>query len=156
MNNSNYNFIVIYSNNDPGTKIILNCYKKKLDKKKNKLFQSIRFENFLCLLKNAQFIIGNSSSGIYEAPMVGVPTINIGNRQYKRSKIKAIKNIEIEDLNNLSLNSFLKRYKKNKRSIYGDGRTAEKLLKIIETNSFWKISRQKYFSDISNVFKKTK
>lgn len=156
VNNSNYNFIVIYSNNDPGTKIILNCYKKKLDKKKNKLFQSIRFENFLCLLKNAQFIIGNSSSGIYEAPMVGVPTINIGNRQYKRSKIKAIKNIEIEDLNNLSLNSFLKRYKKNKRSIYGDGRTAEKLLKIIETNSFWKISRQKYFSDISNVFKKTK
>ena len=156
VNNSNYNFIVIYSNNDPGTKIILNCYKKKLDKKKNKLFQSIRFENFLCLLKNAQFIIGNSSSGIYEAPMVGVPTINIGNRQYKRSKIKAIKNIEIEDLNNLSLNSFLKRYKKNKRSIYGDGRTAEKLLKIIETNSFWKISRQKYFSDISNVFKKIK
>ena len=156
VNNSNYNFIVIYSNNDPGTKIILNCYKKKLDKKKNKLFQSIRFENFLCLLKNAQFIIGNSSSGIYEAPMVGVPTINIGNRQYKRSKIKAIKNIEIEDLNNFSLNSFLKRYKKNKRSIYGDGRTAEKLLKIIETNSFWKISRQKYFSDISNVFKKIK
>ena len=88
--------------------------------------------------------------------MVGVPTINIGNRQYKRSKIKAIKNIEIEDLNNFSLNSFLKRYKKNKRSIYGDGRTAEKLLKIIETNSFWKISRQKYFSDISNVFKKIK
>ena len=51
VNNSNYNFIVIYSNNDPGTKIILNCYKKKLDKKKNKLFQSIRFENFYAFLK---------------------------------------------------------------------------------------------------------
>ena len=76
------------------------------------MFQSIRFENFLTLLKNAQFIIGNSSSGIYEAPMLGVPTINIGSRQFRRSKIKAIKNFEIENLNDFSINQFLKRYKK--------------------------------------------
>lgn len=150
INESAFNYIVIYSNNDPGTNLILNTYKKKLDKKKNKLFPSIRFENFLTLLKHAEFIIGNSSTGIYEAPMLGVPTINIGSRQFKRSKIKAIKNIEIENLKKFSIERFLKSYKKTKQKLYGDGNTAKKFLKIISTKKFWKTSTQKYFSDIKN------
>ena len=154
INNSSFNYIVIYANNDPGTNVILNCYKNKLNKYKNKLFQSIRFENFLTLLKNAQFILGNSSSGIYEAPILGVPTINIGSRQFKRSKIKAIKNLEIEDLKDNKIEQFLKKYKKTKIKLYGDGNTAKKFLKIIMKQKFWKISSQKYFSDISNVIKR--
>ena len=78
----------------------MDCYKKKLNKKKNKLFRSIRFEYFLTLLKNAKFILGNSSTGIYEAPIFGVPAINIGSRQFKRSNIKAIRNLEIHELKN--------------------------------------------------------
>ena len=154
VNNSPENFIVINSNNDPGTQIILNCYKNKLNRKKNKLFQSIRFENFLTILKNAKFLLGNSSAGIYEAPLFGVPTINIGSRQYKRSNIKAIKNIEIDDLNNQTINNFINKYKKNKKQIYGNGKTAEKFVNIIKKKSFWKISSQKYFSDISIKQKK--
>ena len=154
INKSPVNFIVIYSNNDPGTKIILDCYKKKLIKKKNKLFQSIRFENFLSILKNAKFIIGNSSSGIYEAPIFGVPAINIGSRQYKRSKNKAIKNLEINQLNNSVVDNFIRKYKKIKKPIYGNGKTAKKFLKIVQKNSFWKISSQKHFSDISNLNKR--
>ena len=154
VNNSPENFIVINSNNDPGTQIILNCYKNKLNRKKNKLFQSIRFENFLTILKNAKFLLGNSSAGIYEAPLFGVPTINIGSRQYKRSNIKAIKNIEIDELNNKIINNFINKYKKNKKQIYGNGKTAEKFVNIIKKKSFWKISSQKYFSDISIKQKK--
>ena len=145
VNNSPENFIVINSNNDPGTQIILNCYKKKLNRKKNKLFQSIRFENFLTILKNAKFLLGNSSAGIYEAPLFGVPTINIGSRQYKRSNIKAIKNIEIDDLNNQTINNFINKYKKNKKQIYGNGKTAEKFVNIIKKKSFWKISPKIFF-----------
>ena len=148
VNNSSDNFIVINSNNDPGTKIILNCYRKKLNKKKNKLFQSIRFENFLTLFKNAKYILGNSSTGIYEAPIFGVPAINIGSRQYKRSNIKAIKNLEIDDLNSFNIEHFINHYKKTKRKIYGNGKTAEKFVEIIKRKSFWRISTQKYFSDI--------
>ena len=154
VNESAENFIVINSNNDPGTQIILDCYKKKLDKKKNKLFQSIRFENFLALLKNAKFILGNSSTGIYEAPIFGVPAINIGSRQFKRSNIKAIKNLEIHELNNYVIENFIKNYKKTKKRVYGNGKTAEKFVKIINKNSFWKISSQKYFSDITIKSKK--
>ena len=66
INNSKKNFIIIYPNNDPGSNIILDCYKKISDK--NKIIKNMRFEYFLSLLKNAKFIIGNSSSAIYEAP----------------------------------------------------------------------------------------
>ena len=41
----------------------------------------MRFEYYLTLLKNSSFIIGNSSSGIMEAPYYGVPTIDLGSRQ---------------------------------------------------------------------------
>ena len=50
----------------------------------------MRFEFYLTLLKNSNFIIGNSSSGIMEAPYYGVPTIDLGTRQKNRAKIKSI------------------------------------------------------------------
>ena len=145
INNYNLNFVVIYSNNDPGTKIIINNYKKKLVKKKTKLLKSMRFESFLSLLKNAKFIIGNSSSGIYEAPLLGVPCINVGNRQHKRVKSTSIKNIQINELNEQKIKSFLQSFKKSNKIIYGKGNTAKKILNILKNKNFWKISNQKYF-----------
>ena len=44
----------------------------------------MRFEYFLTLLKNALAIVGNSSAGIREAPVYGVPVVNIGTRQMNR------------------------------------------------------------------------
>ena len=83
---SNRNYLLIYPNNDPGSKTIISNYKLKFRKLKNvKIFRSIRFEYFLTLLKNSFCIIGNSSSGVREAPFYGVPTIDLGNRQKNRA-----------------------------------------------------------------------
>ncbi len=152
INDFKTNFIVIYSNNDPGTKQIINIYKKKLNKKTTKLFRSIRFENFLTLLKNSKFIIGNSSAGIYEAPVFGVPTINIGNRQHNRAKTSLVKNLKIDDLKIQKVRKYLQNYKIKKISFYGYGGTDIKFLNQIKKKSFWNISNQKYFSDITNIF----
>ncbi len=151
INNYQLNFLVIYSNNDPGTNIIINAYKKKINKKKSKIFRSIRFENFLTLLKNSKFIIGNSSAGIYEAPVLGVPTINIGNRQHKRIKSNLIRNMNIKKLNTAKIGSYLKKFKKKRISFYGYGGTDKKFLKELTKKSFWRISKQKYFADIPNM-----
>ena len=99
VNYYNQNFVIIYPNNDLGTEIIIDSYKKLLKTGKNKIFESLRFERFVSLLKNSKFIIGNSSSGIYEAPVLGVPTINIGESQHKRLNSRAIKNLKIESFN---------------------------------------------------------
>ena len=85
---SKLNFVIILPNNDLGSNII---YDEILKLKKNnnfKIIKSMRFEFYLTLLKFSQFIIGNSSSGIIEAPYSNTFCINVGSRQNKRiSKI---------------------------------------------------------------------
>ena len=49
--------------------------------------------NDIAVLKNADAIIGNSSTGIREAPVYGVPTINIGSRQMNRFNYESIINV---------------------------------------------------------------
>ena len=55
-----------------------NCY----------LFDSLGSRKYLSMLAGCKVVIGNSSSGIYEAPAFRIPTINIGNRQNGRVKAK--------------------------------------------------------------------
>ena len=109
--------------------------------------KNLRFESFLTLLNKSRFIIGNSSSAIYEAPVFGTPSINIGDRQNKRINSKVIKNFEIDNLDASKLYNFLKSYKPAKKNFYGYGESDKKFLKIFLKENFWKISRQKFFSD---------
>ncbi len=149
LENFNKKIIIIYPNNDPGSNQIINVY-NKLKNKNFKVLKSLRFESFLTLLKNSDFIIGNSSSAIYEAPMFNVPSINIGDRQHKRLKLSTIKNYEIKDLDKYEVIKFLKSYKKTKKNIFGKGNSDKKFIDILTKKSFWKISKQKFFSDGSN------
>ena len=144
----NQNFLVIYPNNDPGSSIIIDCYKKN-NNKKFKILRNMRFEYFLSLLKNADYILGNSSSAIYEAPMLSTPAINIGDRQYKRLKSKMIKNIAIDDLNEKVVHNFIKKYKPIKKFFYGNGNSDKKFLNIILKKNFWEIAKQKFFSNLN-------
>ena len=139
-------FIVIFPNNDPGSKIITECY-KQLPKNNFKTLKSLRFEHFLTLLKYAKYIIGNSSAAIYEAPILSTPAINIGERQHKRIKSKVIKNFDVESLNKKRLYNFLDKYQTSKKKYFGGGDSSKKFLKILLKKSFWKIPTQKFFSE---------
>lgn len=147
---SKQNYIVIYPNNDLGSDIILEEYKRfeKLDN--FKVFPSLRFEYFLVVLKNAKFMIGNSSAGVREAPYYQIPTINIGNRQNNRVKSNTIKTIDFkkEDIDN-SIIEALKSGKVEKDVDFGDGNSDKKFFELLNTDSFWKISNQKQFKDIN-------
>jgi UDP-N-acetylglucosamine 2-epimerase (hydrolysing) len=144
------NFIVIRSNNDYGYKEIEEAYKNLAGNKNFKWFPSIRFESFLSLLKNADFIIGNSSAGIREAQYFNVPAINIGTRQKNRSKSNHIVNINpeidevinaIKNLKNLDVASGLK-------LDFGVGNSGELFLKTLNSPEFWKIPIDKTFIDL--------
>lgn len=147
---SNQKYIVIYPNNDLGSIEILNEY-KRLEKSKNiKIFPSLRFEYFLKLLKNAKFIIGNSSAGIREAPYYNVPTIDIGTRQNNRAKIDSIVHCDykkesiLESIKKISFTNKIKKYKNS----FGDGNSDKKFFKILQTEKFWNINHQKQFQDL--------
>ena len=75
--------------------ISFNFIQKLKKHKRFKILPTIRFEYYLTLLKNSEFIIGNSSSGVREAQVYGIKAINLGNRQNNR----IIKNRLVKNLN---------------------------------------------------------
>ena len=146
-------FVMIYPNNDLGSNIIIKCLKKLKKNSNFRIFPSLRFEYFLTLLKHSEYIIGNSSAAIREAPFYGIPTINIGTRQNNRSSSNSIINIDCNKTK--ILNSITKTLKKeiiknsfNKEFEFGSGNSDKNFLKILNKKSFWKTSHQKFFQDL--------
>lgn len=140
-------FVVILPNNDIGSDFILEEYKKLEINSNVKLFPSLRFEYFLTLLKNAKCIIGNSSCGIHEAPIFGVPTINLGTRQKNRYSCDSIFNvsesfIQIQKIFDSLPDHFSPNYK------YGKGNSAELFLEVLKSKSLWETNLQKEFVDL--------
>jgi GDP/UDP-N,N'-diacetylbacillosamine 2-epimerase (hydrolysing) len=84
-------FFLSYPNNDIGNDKMIELL-KKYSKKNNHftLRKSFGHVNYLSMLKNVDFIIGNSSSGILEAPIFKTATINIGKRQLGRIRTNSI------------------------------------------------------------------
>ena len=148
LNKSNINYVIVYPNNDHGSKFILDEVLKLKRKKNFKIFPSIRFEYYLTFLKNSMFVIGNSSSGIMEAPYYGVPTINLGDRQKNRLRSNLIKNIKFNEKSILTSIKFFKNRKFSHQKYFGKGNSANKIIKLLKTNKIWKISNQKNFIDI--------
>lgn len=91
---SERNYVVIMPNNDRGSETIRSALKKLEPNKRFRFFDSVPLEKFLALLKHADFIIGNSSAGVREACVYGVPAIDVGTRQNNRYNPNAIRNIQ--------------------------------------------------------------
>lgn len=144
---SQSNYVVIFPNNDLGSKFIIDFYEELTNNDSFKVFPSIRFEYFLTLLKSADFIIGNSSAGIREAPYYGIPTINIGTRQENRALHSHIINVGYgtdEILN--AINSDLIKTSVDAKS-FGSGNSAELFLNSLSSKEFWELNHQKQFRD---------
>ena len=146
---SGRNYVVINPNNDVGSSVILSGYKEFENKPQYRMFPSIRFENFLVLLKNSDFIIGNSSAGIREAPYYNVPTINIGTRQSGRSVREDIIHCGYEKEAILKAIEQLDQYVPVQHDEhFGAGNSSEQFMALLRTPSFWSISKQKCFNDL--------
>jgi UDP-N-acetylglucosamine 2-epimerase (hydrolysing) len=147
--NDTHNYIVIYPNNDLGSQSIINAYKSFKDNKRFRIFPSIRLEYFLTLLKNAQFIIGNSSVGIREAPYYGIPIINIGTRQQNRAIHADIINVDY-DMKSISaaLKNIVRHQVNKTKTDFGEGNSAKLFLEAMLNQDIWEINHQKQFREL--------
>lgn len=135
----NTNFFFSQSNADPGAKIISILAKKFVKNNSNRsiFFKSLGQLKFLSLMKHSDVLIGNSSSGLLEAPTFKKPVINIGSRQKNRlSSLNIlnclpIKKKIIEVIKKSLSNNFQLKIKKTK-SAYGNGGASKKTIKILK------------------------
>ena len=148
---SEHNFIVIYPNNDAGSEFILEQYRRLNEHPRFRVFPSIRFEHFLTLLKSADYLLGNSSCGIHEAPYYGVPMVNVGSRQNNRALTNDI--IDVPD-NKEAILAGIKEASQLELepiSLNGKGESAKLFLDVVSNSDFWGNSTQKSFVDLSLV-----
>ena len=143
--------IVIYPCSDQGYEGVIKSIEKNQKKsKKIHVYRSIDSFDFLGILNYCQTFIGNSSSGIIEAPYFYKPFVNLGERQNNREKDINVINAEYNSNDivkkiKLSVNKkFRKKLSKSNR-VFGDGDSCDKIYTYlsklkIDKNSFKKSS----------------
>ena len=131
----NLNKIWILPNNDAGSNSIRRGLLKER-KSDTFVFDNLNRDDYLALLKNCLAIVGNSSSGLLEAPTFKTPAVNIGRRQNNRLQGKNVINCEY-DFHKLKEAIKVAISKSFKISIsdcvnpYGEGNSAQKILKTL-------------------------
>jgi len=123
-------------------------------------FASLGSIRYLSALKFCTMVIGNSSSGLLEAPSFGVPTVNIGDRQKGRLQSSSVINCiakasAIENAITKALNSEFTKIVQTTVNPYGDGETSIKVIEILKAYLLQnKINLKKQFYNIDfEVFK---
>lgn len=140
---------MIYPNNDLGSEVILNAYRTLADETRYRLYPSTRFEYFLTLLKNADFMIGNSSAGVRETSIYGIPAIDVGTRQKGRYSTEYSQNIQhvSEDKDEiLQAIEHIEDFRKQ-GALFGKGNSTKQFLEIVHDKNIWEHGIQKVFID---------
>jgi len=145
---SSRNFVVIYPNNDAGSDVILKRVLQLSQNPRFRLIPSMRFEYFLTLLKHARAIVGNSSAGICEAPVYGVPTVNVGTRQLNRFLYPSIMNVA-DDAGAIARALANLPQAVPPSLHFGKGNSAALFVSHLATRELWMTPRQKLFRELS-------
>lgn len=132
--------IVTYPNSDSGSYEmikVIQTFEKRFDF--IKAFKTLPRDIFVNLQRKAALLLGNSSAGILEAPFLGLPVVNVGNRQKQRQHSENIifvphdKEQIKKAVNKAIFDDAFKKLCKNCSNPYGDGYSGERITKIIAT-----------------------
>ena len=152
MNDSpDFFYLITGANSDAGGDYINNCLQDFAEANSNTLFvQNLGMKRYLSAIKYASFVMGNSSSGIIEAPVIGTPTVNIGDRQKGR-----IRGYSIIDCNPQKDDIIFAMKKAmdigvlNLPNVYGKGDTSARIAEQIKDTLIKGIDMKKSFYDLS-------
>ncbi len=158
-------FLITKANSDAGGRQINELLEgETADEPNMKLVASLGMKRYLSAVKHAQFVFGNSSSGMIEAPALGVPTVNIGDRQQGRIMAESVIGCEpersamiaaMDQALRLSERIRVDRQLRERLRVenpYGDGHTSEKIMAVLE--QYMKLDRidlKKKFYDLPDL-----
>lgn len=128
--------IIILPNNDAGS----NGVKRAIQEYREGeyyMYANLKREDYLGLLKNTRCIVGNSSSGLLEAPTFKIPAVNIGRRQNMRFRGINVIDVPFEEdrvieaIAKAMSSKFRKYLEENCVNPYGDGHSSERILDLL-------------------------
>ncbi|MFH2135431.1 MAG: UDP-N-acetylglucosamine 2-epimerase [Pseudomonadota bacterium] len=147
-----YQIILTYPNADNGGRAIIPLLQEYAQHQAERVLAipSLGFKRYLSAISNASAVVGNSSSGIIEAPSFGIPTVNIGTRQLGRIAADSVahcgaSSAEIAETLQKVLAPEFAYICKNTLNPYGQGNASSIITKELESRP---VTIQKHFFDI--------
>lgn len=147
-------FIMTKANADQNGRIVNRMMEEYAAARPNVIcFSSLGMSRYLSALKYAAMVIGNSSSGLIEAPSFGIPTVNIGDRQKGRLRAQSVIDCEpereairkaMEKAGSVKFQEICK----NVSNPYGDGRATKRIVDAVFRMFERPIDLKKKFYDL--------
>ncbi len=140
------------SNADEGGRAINSLIDKTVREEPDRkfVFSSLGSLNYLSLLKASDVAVGNTSSGIIEAPSLGVPTVDIGDRQKGRIRADSVVSVD-NDAGSIirgirtALSDEHKNISRKSVNPYGDGRAAERIAEVLSRFDLERGTRKNFY-----------
>lgn len=137
INDLNYKAFWFWPNVDAGSDGTSNGIRsfRELKQPENiHFFKNMEPLDFLRLLKNSKALIGNSSTGVRECSYLGVPVVNIGNRQHRRMRAENVTDVPYDrDQISSAIQIAIKSDRYIRSEIYGSGNSGDKIAEILAT-----------------------
>lgn len=154
VNTPDINYICTKANADVGGMVINEMLKEAADAYDNiYLYSSLGQIRYLSLMQDAAFVLGNTSSGIGEAPIFNTPTVNIGDRQKGRIRAESIIDCVTDEesiisaINKARSDEFLKKIE-NMTNPYGNGNASKQIVNILKDRLNSNPDLKKSFYDV--------
>lgn len=129
--------VIIYPNNDAGSEDIITEIERHRGKLCTHIFPTLPHLQYVSLLKHADVLIGNSSSGIIEAASLELPVINIGSRNRDREHaenvifVDAVRNDILRAIEVALHDEKFRQKVRQCKNPWGDGKAAEKIVMVL-------------------------
>lgn len=147
LSDAGYHVCIGASNTDPGNTSLMEAYRRAGTRPNVSFYGNLPRNAFVNLMRHATLIAGNSSAGLLEAASLGLPALNIGQRQ--RGRLAAA-NVVFCDGDRPSIDAALSRIASSGfrdslvglRNPYGDGRSAERAAKLLYSLDLARLARK--------------
>ena len=152
----NARLIFTKSNADTGGQIINKMIEDYAEEKPERaqVYSSLGQRRYLSALHHVDAVVGNSSSGLIEAPAIPVPTINIGDRQKGRLRAESVIDChtDAENISNAIEKALSREFQdilEDVTSPYGDGRAAPRICQDLKEASIESLAKSFYDLPVS-------
>jgi UDP-N-acetylglucosamine 2-epimerase (hydrolysing) len=143
-------FVVIDPNNDEGC----TDTRLELDRLRGDRFvrlPSMRFDYFVTLMRHANVVVGNSSAGVREAPVLGTPSVNVGTRQRNRATAASVLHSEATAEAVLAaLTAARAMGRCRPHNGFGEPGAQRRIVELLQGEQIWQLPIYKSFSDVAS------